>query len=63
MDCLVNMGLIQGSGSPCCFEHPQWKVAVVVHGDDFSALGTDAALDKYEKGLSQKFECKFRGPW
>ena len=33
----------------------------MVHGDDFSALGTDAALDKYEKGLSQKFECKFRG--
>ena len=61
VDCLVGMGFVQGSGSPCCFEHPQWKVAVVVHGDDFSALGTDAALDKYEKGLSQKFECKFRG--
>ena len=61
VDCLVDMGFVQGSGSPCCFEHPQWKVAVVVHGDDFSALGTDAALDKYEKGLSQRFECKFRG--
>jgi hypothetical protein len=55
------MGFVQGSGSPCCFEHPQWKVSVVVHGDDFSALGTDASLDKYEKGLSEKFECKFRG--
>ena len=61
VDCLVGMGFVQGNGSPCCFEHPQWKVSVVVHGDDFSALGTDAALDKYEKGLSQKFECKFRG--
>ena len=61
VDCLVDMGFVQGSGSPCCFEHPQWKVAVVVYGDDFSALGTDAALDKYEKGLSQRFECKFRG--
>ena len=61
VDCLVNMGFIQGSGSPCCFEHPVWKVAVVVHGDDFTALGTDEALDKYEAGLRKSFECKMRG--
>ena len=36
-------------------------MAVVVHGDDFTALGTDEALDKYEKGLKDSFECKFRG--
>jgi len=34
---------------------------VVVHGDDFTALGTDEALDKYEAGLRKSFECKVRG--
>ena len=61
VECLVNMGFIQGSGSPCCFEHPTWKISVVVHGDDFSALGTDASLDKYEAGLTKSFECKKAG--
>ena len=41
------VGFVQGSASPCCFWHPEWHVSVVVHGDDFTALGTDAALDKY----------------
>ena len=61
VDCLVGMGFNQGKGSPCCFEHPEWKVSVVVHGDDFTALGTDQALDKYEEGLRKSFECKMRG--
>ena len=61
VDCLVSIGFIQGSGSPCCFWHPKWKVSVVVHGDDFSALGTDASLDEYEAGLQKSFECKLRG--
>ena len=34
---------------------------MVVHGDDFSALGTDESLDKYEAGLRKSFECKMRG--
>ena len=33
----------------------------MVHGDDFTALGTDESLDKCEKGLKASFECKFRG--
>ena len=61
VDCLVNLGFVQGNASPCCFWHPDWKVSVVVHGDDFTALGTDAALDKYEEGLRKSFECKIRG--
>ena len=28
---------------------------------DFTALGTDKSLDKYEAGLKAAFECKFRG--
>ena len=61
VDCLVQMGFVQGVASPCCFHHPKWNVSVVVHGDDFTALGTDRALDEYEKGLQATFECKLRG--
>ena len=61
VDCLVGMGFAQGLGSPCCFYHTEWQISVVVHGDDFTALGTDASLDKYEAGLKKSFECKMRG--
>ena len=36
-------------------------ISVVVHGDDFTALGTDADLDFYEKKLAEHFELKIRG--
>ena len=55
------MGFAQGLGSPYCFYHSEWKISIVVHGDDFTALGTDVALDKYEAGLKKSFECKIRG--
>ena len=57
VDCLVKMGFVQGLASPCCITHPEWKVSVVVHGDDFTALGTDDSLSKYEDGLKKAFEC------
>ena len=59
--CLVDMGFIQGAASPCCFNHPEWGVSVVVHGDDFTALGTPHGLDKYEQGMQKRFECKLKG--
>ena len=41
---LKEIGVKQGAGSPCCFYHPRWNLACVVHGDDFTCLGTDASL-------------------
>ena len=61
VDCLIGLGFKQGIASPCCFEHEEWGVSVVVHGDDFTALGTDEALDLYEAGLKKAFGCKIRG--
>ena len=58
---LTSMGFLQGRASPCCFYHPTWQVHVVVHGDDFTALGTDSALDTYEKELMRCFDVKLRG--
>ena len=61
VDCLIDLGFQQGIASPCCFKHEKWGVSVVVHGDDFTALGTDESLDLYEAGLQKAFECKIRG--
>ena len=58
---LVKLGFTQGGASPCCFSHPAWGVSVVVHGDDFTALGTPDGLDKYEQGMAEAFECKLKG--
>ena len=33
----------------------------MVHGDDFTALGTDESLNLYEAGLKRSFDCKIRG--
>ena len=59
--CLVDIGFEQGVASPCCFWHPIWKVSVVVHGDDFTALGTPEGLNHYEAGMCKSFECKLKG--
>ena len=59
--CLTKMGFVQGGASPCCFQHPEWDVNVVVHGDDFTALGNADALDKFEAGTTATFECKLKG--
>jgi hypothetical protein len=59
--CLVDLGFEQGVASPCCFKHPKWNVSVVVHGDDFTALGTPEGLDLYESGMCKAFECKLKG--
>ena len=44
-DALTGMGFIQGKASPCCFFHPDLRVSVVVHGDDFTALGAASSID------------------
>ena len=43
---LESLGFISGISSPCVFYHPIRGIHTVVHGDDFSALGTDDSLDK-----------------
>ena len=58
---LLELGFKQGVASPCCFRHDLWKVQLAVHGDDFTAVGTDQALDLYEKGMCKAFECELRG--
>ena len=37
------------------------ELRVVVHGDDFTALGWEKELDWFRRKISEKFEVKFRG--
>ena len=45
-------GLKIGKSSPCVMYHPTRDVRLVVHGDDFTALGHEADLDWYRKVLT-----------
>ena len=43
------------------FYHEAKQLSVVVHGDDFTALGARAELEWYEAGLRDAFEIKSEG--
>ena len=58
---LKKLGFTQGVSSPCCFVHKDWGLSLVVHGDDFTTLGPDWALDKYEAGMKAAFDIELRG--
>ena len=58
---LKGLGFKQGVASPCCFHHRDLGISVVVHGDDFTALGTDTSLDYLEAGMKKHFEVKLNG--
>ena len=60
-DALEDMGFTSGSASPCIFFHEERNISIVVHGDDFNALGVADELDWYEKELATHFEIKIRG--
>ena len=52
---------MSGAASPCVFFHPERNITVVVHGDDFNALGVSDDLSLYEDPLKHSFEIKIRG--
>ena len=54
-------GFISGKPSPCFFYRPEWKLSLVVHGDDFTALRVDESIDKLEAGLYASFEIPAHG--
>ena len=57
---LTNMGFKRGIASPCCFDHPRRNLSLVVHGDDFTCLGSLEDLRWYEQELSNSFAIKVK---
>jgi hypothetical protein len=53
---LVRLGFVQGDSSANVFFHAQRRIAVSVHGDDFTACGPADSLDWYEKAVSAEYD-------
>lgn len=60
-DALEHIGFSSGVSNPCLFHHAERDIAVVVHGDYFTAMATDTDLDWYTSELQKVFEIKVRG--
>ena len=58
---LLGLGFTRGIASPCIFRHHDRNIDLVVHGDDFTALGTRDQIAWLERGLSAKYPIKMRG--
>ena len=58
---LEAIGFTTGAASPCCFYNKTRDISVMVHGDDFTALGKDVDFYFYETKLAENFELKIRG--
>ena len=52
---LMNLGFSRGRASPCVFMHKERHVRLVVHGDDFTALGREKDLDWLKEAMSAKY--------
>ena len=55
---LLASGYIQGRASPCLFHHPGKNVSIMVHGDDFIAVGEAKDIADTEKVLKDKYRIK-----
>jgi hypothetical protein len=58
---VVEMGFVQGKGSPCNFYHHERDIRTVVHGDDFTSLAAGDQCNWLAKELKKHFDLKVRG--
>eukprot|EP00973_Karenia_brevis_P062393 8677845-Karenia_brevis.AAC.1 len=49
---------IRDRASPCAFHHPERKLRVVVHGDDFLGAGREKQLNWLRQVMNKSFEAK-----
>ena len=57
----VGIGFKQGRASTCVFHHEERDIVVVIHGDDFTALGNAEDLDWYREQVKGKMSTKVKG--
>ena len=53
---LIKAGFEQGKTSPCLFFHPVTKITIMVHGDDFVAVGDPKHLETTEQAFSRQVQ-------
>ena len=57
-DTLLKSGYVQGRANGCLFHHPNKDVSILVHGDDFVAVGNDVELAEARATLEDKYKLK-----
>ncbi len=60
-NCMISIGFTRGISTPCAFYHSERNMRAVIHGDDFTILGTDRELSWFREKTKEKHEVKFRG--
>ena len=50
---MESVGFVKGKASSCTFWHERKEIRVVVHGDDFTALGWQENLDWFWKKIQE----------
>ena len=58
---ILKWGFTRGKYNPCLYWHKGWKVRVLVHGDDFVAVGEEEDVEWFRKLAVGWFEMKVRG--
>ena len=59
-DMLERFGFKRGVSSACVFWHPELDMRLVVHGGDFTVLGSECSLDKFREYVSTCMQVKFK---
>ncbi len=54
-------GFKKGRASPCIFKNEEKGMCAVIHGDDFTILGSEEDLDWLKEKSIRRFEIKHRG--
>ena len=58
---LVEDGFRRGTAASAIFYHPKTQVRVVVHGDDFTFVGTESELKRIQAKMHEWYDVKGRG--
>ena len=58
---MAGIGFETDKASPCTFHHKEKDIRAVVHGDDFTMLGSRKHLDWFKGRIEEKFEIKYKG--
>ena len=58
---MEGIGFRRGQSTPCIFWHKDKDIRAVIHGDDFTLLGSEVSLDWFRDKIQEKFEVKFKG--
>ena len=57
-DILEKAGFRRGISTPCVFTHDSREIRIVVHGDDFLAIGRESQLKWYKAEMEKSLEVK-----